>query len=57
MKRCGVPFVTRIMPEHHRAMIAYIEKVKRKKMNKAQNEKLLALLGGKDIGDDAPSAE
>lgn len=41
------------MPEHHRPMIAYIEKVKRKQMNKAQNEKLLALLGGKDVGEDA----
>lgn len=53
MKRCGVAFVTKIMPEHHRPMIAYIEKVKRKKMNKVQNEKLLALLGGRDVGDEA----
>ena len=50
MKRCGVPFVTKIMPEHHRPIIAYIEKVKRKKTNKIQQEKLLALLGGRDAG-------
>ena len=35
-----------MMPEYHRAMIAYIEREQRKKVNKKQKEKILALLGG-----------
>jgi len=51
IKRCGAAFVNRTTPEYHRPMIAYIEKLKRKKINKIQKEKLLALIGGKDVGD------
>ena len=45
IRRCGVNHVRKLMPEHHRPMIAYLEKAKRKKMNKKQREKLLALMG------------
>lgn len=45
IRRCGVPFVNRTMPESHRPMIAYLEREKRKKMNKKEKERLLALMG------------
>ena len=45
IRRCGVTFVTRTMPESHRPMIAYLEREKRKKMNKKEKERLLALMG------------
>jgi len=45
IRRCGVTFVTRTMPESHRPMIAYMEREKRKKMNKKEKERLLALMG------------
>jgi len=46
IRRCGLNFVTRIMPEFHRPMLAYIEKQKRKSENKKEKNKLLALMGG-----------
>ena len=45
IRRCGVTFVTRTMPESHRPMITYLEREKRKKMNKKEKERLLALMG------------
>lgn len=45
IRRCDSKYVTKIMPESHRAMIAYIEREKRKKMNKKEKERLLALVG------------
>lgn len=45
IRRCGVTFVTRTIPESHRPMIAYMEREKRKKMNKKEKERLLALMG------------
>jgi hypothetical protein len=45
IRRVGVTFVTRTMPESHRPMIAYMEREKRKKMNKKEKERLLALMG------------
>ena len=45
MRRCGVNYVNKLMPECHRPMIAYLEKEKRKKLNKKEKEKLLALMG------------
>lgn len=49
IKRCGIKYVTQAMPEYHKPMLAYLEKEKRKKMNKKQKEKLLALMGGEDL--------
>jgi len=34
IRRCGINYIKKVMPESHRPMIAYIEKEKRKKMNK-----------------------
>lgn len=45
IRKCGVQFVTKTMPEYHRPMIAYLEKEKRKKMNKKEKERLMALIG------------
>lgn len=45
IKRCGVAFMTKLVPEHHRKIITYIEKQKRKQLNKKEKEKLLALMG------------
>ena len=45
MRRLTIPFVTKIMPEQHRAIIAYIEKEKRKAENRKERDRLLALLG------------
>lgn len=50
------------MPITHRPMIAYLEKEKRKKMNKKQREQLKALMGGESEkpamqdGDEAPGS-
>lgn len=62
IRRCGINYVRKAMPESHRPMIAYLEKEKRKKMNKKQREKLLALMGGEteqpamQDGDEAPGS-
>jgi hypothetical protein len=45
IRKLGVAQVTKMMPEYHRAMISYIEREQRKKVNKKQKEKLLALIG------------
>ena len=45
MRRLSIPFVTKIMPEQHRAIITYIEKEKRKAENRKERDRLLALLG------------
>jgi len=45
IKKCGVQFITKTMPEYHRPMITYLEKEKRKKANKKEKERLLALMG------------
>lgn len=45
MRRLSITFVTKIMPEHHRAIINYIEKEKRKAENRKERDRLLALLG------------
>lgn len=45
IRRCGVNFVTKTMPESHRPMVVYLEREKRKKMNKKEKERLLALMG------------
>lgn len=45
IRRCGVVFVTKTMPESHRPMVAYLEREKRKKMNKKEKDRLLALMG------------
>jgi len=34
IRRCGINYLKKVMPESHRPMIAYLEKEKRKKMNK-----------------------
>jgi len=34
IRRCGINYIKKVMPESHRPMIAYLEKEKRKKMNK-----------------------
>mmetsp|Transcript_24172 Transcript_24172/g.37156 ORF Transcript_24172/g.37156 Transcript_24172/m.37156 type:complete len:286 (+) Transcript_24172:3185-4042(+) len=46
IRRLGPIFVTKLMPESHRALITYIERMKRKKENKKNRQKLLALMGG-----------
>jgi hypothetical protein len=33
------------MPVHHRKMIMYLEKEKRKKMNKKEKDRILVLMG------------
>lgn len=45
IRRCGIQFVTRTMPLSHRPMVAYLEREKRKKMNKKEKERLLTLMG------------
>jgi len=45
IRKCGSPYVTRLMPEYHRPIVAYIDREKRKKHNKKEKEKLLALMG------------
>jgi hypothetical protein len=45
IRRCGSVYVTKMMPETHRPMVAYMEREKRKKMNKKEKERLLALMG------------
>ena len=45
IRRCGINYVTKIMPEFHRPMLAYIEKEKRRAINKKDKAKLLALMG------------
>lgn len=55
IRKMGVDRVTRLMPEYHRAMITYIEREQRKKTNKKQKEKLIALMGGE--GDEAAAVE
>jgi len=45
IRRCGVNFVTKTMPESHRPMVVYLEREKRKKMNKKEKDRLLALMG------------
>jgi len=45
IRKCTAPFVTRLMPEYHRPIVAYIEREKRKKVNKKEKERLLALMG------------
>ena len=63
MRRCGVNYVNKLMPECHRPMIAYLEREKRKKLNKKQKDRLLALMGNepeKDTlqdGDEAGSSD
>ena len=34
IRKLGSEYVTRLMPEYHKKMIAYLEKEKRKKLNK-----------------------
>jgi hypothetical protein len=34
IRRCGINYVRKVMPITHRPMIAYLEKEKRKKMNR-----------------------
>lgn len=65
IKRCGQSFAQKMMPDHHKPLIAYIEKMKRKTANKKERMKLQALLGGQvddneimdgdDAGDDSSS--
>ena len=48
IKKFGSGYVTKLMPEYHKKMIAYLEKEKRKKANKKQKEHLLVLMGEKN---------
>jgi phosphoribosylformylglycinamidine (FGAM) synthase-like enzyme len=64
LKKFGAGFVTKIMPEHHRKMIAYLEKEKRKKMNKKEKDRILVLMGekpqeeaAKEESDDSDSSD
>lgn len=45
IRRCGAAYVTKVMPEQHRPMIGYLEREKRKKLNKKEKERLLVLMG------------
>jgi hypothetical protein len=56
LKKFGSPFVTKIMPVHHRKMIMYLEKEKRKKMNKKEKDRILVLMGEKPT-EQAPKEE
>lgn len=46
IRRCGLNYVTRIMPEQHRAILVYIEREKRKSENKRVKARLLELMAG-----------
>jgi hypothetical protein len=48
IRRMGGAAVTRLMPEIHRPMVAYIEREKRKIVNRRERQKLLFLMGQGD---------
>jgi hypothetical protein len=45
IKKCGPQYVSKNIPESHRAIVQYLEKQKRKEQNKKDKAKLMALLG------------
>jgi len=45
IKKCGLPYMMKIMPEFHRPMITYIERQKRKTENKKTKDRLVSLMG------------
>jgi hypothetical protein len=45
LKKIGVPAVRKLTPYKHLPLIDYIERARRKRINKAKRNKLLALLG------------
>lgn len=45
IKKMGLAYVKQITPENHHSLISYVERVKRKRLNKQKRERLLALLG------------
>lgn len=63
IRKFDAQYVQRLLPEQHKKLIMYLEKEKRKAMNKKERNRILALMGEKGItlqegeGDDAESSE
>ena len=51
IKKMGLQYIVSIVPAEHQKLIAYIERDRRKRLNKSKRFKLLALLGGKEVKD------
>jgi len=45
IKKMGLNYIKQITPSNHHNLISYVERVKRKRVNKQKREKLLTLLG------------
>lgn len=45
IRRCGIVYLTKIMPEYHKSLLIYLEKEKRKSDNKRSKTKLMMLVG------------
>ncbi len=45
IKKFGLNYVKSITPEKHQKLISYIERDRRKRINKKKREKLMSLLG------------
>ena len=45
LKKLGQVYLTKVTPPKHHALIDYIERARRKRVNKAKKLKLMALMG------------
>ena len=57
IKKVGSPAVKKVTPVKHQALIEYIERERRKRLNKAKRQRLLVLLGRADENDNAKKEE
>ena len=45
IKKLGLDYIKSVVPSEHHKLIAYIERDRRKRLNKKKNTRILALLG------------